>query len=390
MAPPASSGPEAVRSDPTLWRYGAVLALAHTLTALSWTGDRSLPDLLAAGRPAVCWPVFEACAEARVLPASVWAAFPWGYGLLGLVTAGLFATRRTRAGMGLLAVLFGLGLAVMLQDYRLRLNQHLMHGVVTAAFLKLPDKRRTAQGLVLAFYVWAGTLKLNADWLTGAALGPDGMPGIPASVLPAACAYVVFLELVGVFGLLGPRWLQWATLFQLAVFHALSWGVVGFYYPLLMAGLLSIFPLSWASPDPSPRTWAPWGAVAAFSVLQLVPLAAPGDPALTSQGRIVALHMFDAHVVCEASMVVHGDDGRTTRVPIPTDRGPARMRCDPVVHWGVARHTCRQPGVHEVDLTLRSRRSTQTELTTVIDLKGFCAANPTFDLFSNDWIHTDP
>ncbi|MCB9674350.1 MAG: hypothetical protein H6737_04490 [Alphaproteobacteria bacterium] len=390
-APTGTPAQGSIASDPALVAFGAILAATHVLTALSWRGDRDLARLLAEGRPALCWPVFERCADLRLLPAGFWEGVPWAVGLAGLVVTALFATRHVRAGTVGLGLLTAVGLAILLQDYRLRLNQHTMHTFVLAAFLFAPDKRRTLRWLLVAFYFWAGTIKLNADWLTGAALGELGVPGVPRALLPAACAYVVFLELVGVFGLFGPRWMRWATLAQLAVFHALSWGVVGFYYPLLMGGMLAIFPLCWASPrGPEGPPVAPAIAVGAVSLLQIVPLLAPGDPALTSQGRILALHMFDAEVVCEAHMDVHLTDGRTQRVEIPTDIGPSRMRCDPIVHWGVARHTCEQPGVDDLDLHLRSRRSTQPELRTVIALERFCAVDPTFDLWSNDWIHVDP
>lgn len=363
--------------DPALVAFGAVLALTHTLTAASWTGNRELTRLLAPGRPAICWPFLPGCEAVRVVPELVWSGLPWLVALGGVVVALLFAARRTKAAMGGLAVLTALGLAVLLQDYRLRLNQHLMHNLVLLAFLGLPDRRRTLQVLVVSFYFWAGTIKLNADWLTGAALLPTGVPGIPDAWLPLACAYVVFLELFGVFGLFGPRWLRWLTLGQLGLFHLLSYGVVGFYYPLLTVGLLSIFPLCWtlAAPErtePS-RPWIPAFVALGFAALQLLPRLAPGDPALTGRGHLLSLHMFDAKVVCEGHLLVTTTDGQVQRVPLPTDQGPDRMRCDPVIHRGIARHTCSRPDVRDLDLRLSSRRSTSTELVPVLTEDRFCS-----------------
>lgn len=313
---------------------------------------------------------------------------PWVEGVLAIGVAGLFLARREGAGRVGLALLVALTLGITLLDYRLRLNQHLMQTLSVLAFVALPDQRRVGRALVLSYYFWAGTLKLGSDWLTGAALARTGVPGVPEDLLPAACAYVAALELVGVWGLLGPRWLRWLTLGQLLTFHALSYGVVGAYYPALMICLLAIFPLSDAMPEPapSPPSRAPLAVALAFGAAQLLGWAAPGDPALTSQGRVWTLHMFDAHVLCEAEMTVTAHDGATHRVPIPTDRGPDRMRCDPIVHWGVARHTCGQEGVREVHLRLRSRRSTQADLLTIIDHPRFCAEKPSFSLWSNDWI----
>lgn len=381
-----------VDADRALQWFGAALAVGHLLTALAWRGPRDLGVMLSAGRPAICWPFFEACAETRVVSSEVWQVVPWLYGVAAVLVVLAFVRRRTSLAMTGLAVLTAVGLVVLLQDYRLRLNQHLMHNVAVLVFLVVPGKRRACQWIVVSFYFWAGTVKLTPDWFSGAALGPDGVPGVPASLVPAATAYVVALELVLVFGLFGPRKLGWAILAQLAVFHAMSWSIVGFFYPLLMTCLLAVFPLCWhfptdAEPDPSKR--GPLIAVALFGVLQLLPRLAPGDPAITSHARVLSLHMFDAHLICEAHMRVHATEGRTQTVRIPTDTGPMRMRCDPIVHWGVARHTCRSPKVEEVELYLESRRSTQSELRTVISLQDFCTRDPEFSLWSNDWIATD-
>jgi len=59
------------------------------------------------------------------------------------------------------------------------------------------------------------------------------------------CVYVIVLELGVTWGLLARRaWIFWTALAQFLVFHALSWQVVGFFYPLLMFAILAIFPLS--------------------------------------------------------------------------------------------------------------------------------------------------
>ena len=67
----------------------------------------------------------------------------------------------------------------------------------------------------------------------------------PGVGVVAACAYVIVLELVVSWGLLARRaWIFWAAFAQFLLFHALSWQVVGFFYPLLMFAILTIFPVS--------------------------------------------------------------------------------------------------------------------------------------------------
>ena len=41
---------------------------------------------------------------------------------------------------------------------------------VTGVFLAVPGKREALRLLLVLFYVWAGTLKLNWEWISGAGL----------------------------------------------------------------------------------------------------------------------------------------------------------------------------------------------------------------------------
>ena len=60
------------------------------------------------------------------------------------------------------------------------------------------------------------------------------------------------LEMVIIFGVYARKnWIFWATLGQLAVFHIYSWPIVGYYYPMLMFGLCSIFALARLLDPPS-------------------------------------------------------------------------------------------------------------------------------------------
>ena len=211
------------------------------------------------------------------------------------------------------------------------------------------------------------------------------------------------LETILVFGLLARRsWIFWATLAQLGLFHAMSWPIVGFFYPSLMFALLAIFPLAKLSSADSDRPSflrieggleprSTYALLAGFSLLQLVPYAFPGDSAITGQGRLFALHMFDARVLCESYVTLHDAHGGTRRIRMETGRGSTRVRCDPIVHFNIARALCRQGASHgqwtEVDLSLRSRRTTDPDLRPVVEIEGFCRANPTYDVWRpNSWI----
>lgn len=386
---------EAIARDGVLRAYGALLALVHLLAVFHWEFVQPAALLTSNELIPICWPFFEDCHEWRTLDAPSLRILLWAYGALSAVGAAVFWNpRHTRVAYFGLLVLAAIEIAVVVQDYRLRLNQHYMVVWATAVFAFAPSKRWALRVLLVAFYVWAGLLKLDGEWLSGEALHGKLPAFVPASLVGAACWYVVVLELLVVFGIFAKtRWIFWGTFAQLIVFHVTSFTVVGFYYPLLMFALLAILPADrlWPEDSSEPPRWRPMAAVVgAFSVLQLVPRAFPGDPALTGQGRLFALHMFDAKVACRAVAVVHESRGRAEPVAL-SSRLPARIACDPLVYFNFARGICRKramdPNFVDLDLRLRSRRGSEERTIDVVDIKSFCSQTITYDVLrANDWI----
>jgi hypothetical protein len=393
---------EEIVADPVLRVYGIVLAFVHVLTFFFWRRGTPLQAVLPVQATPICWPFFEECHRSRFLTPIGVEVILWSYLGLALLAMLLF-TRRSTVGLayGGLLLLEVWKVLIIVQDYRLRMNQHYMAFFVALVFLTLPAKRRLSQYLIVLFYFWAGTLKLNRDWLSGEVIGPR-RAWLPATLVPAACAYVVLLECVLVFGLFSRRrWLFWATLGQLALFHVMSYPITGFYYPALMGALLSIFPLARAMGDEADRPslaalWTgreplpTYALLTGFSILQLVPHMFPGDPAITGEGRLFALHMFDARVVCEAHVTLQDGRGGSRRLRVAA-QAPTRVRCDPIVYLSVARALCRQGAEHgrwkDLDLSLRSRRATETTLRPVVELDGFCGRDIRYDVWRpNPWI----
>ncbi len=389
-------GPVAeIEADPALRFYGIALAATNLLTAY-WLLDHDLASVVASGEDAYCWPLVPGCEALRVLSAGQLHVAFYAYAAVALASALAFLRPRTTVYgyVGLVAsTLFKLFVVAL--DFRLRRNQHYMAFAATAAFLLVPDRRATLQLLLVLFYFWAGTLKLNWEWLSGAALYKPLWLFTGRGVI-VACAYVIVLELVIVWGLLArDRRIFWASLAQVAVFHAFSWAVVGFFYPLLMAGLLAIFPLARLIPDPagvSPSRFPRPALVVAllFSLMQLSTHLYPGDTAITGEGRLFALHMFDARVECEATAMLALPSGDQVKLRLPA--GSARTACDPIMVHGTARILCRKRDTGELpftdlDLSLRSRRATDPTLKDVIAIERFCANPPRYDPFlHNDWI----
>ena len=287
--------------------YGACLAAIHLLTFLYWTSSGAASRLLADRSP-VCWPFFENCAVGHGLAKSTVTIVMWLYAI-GAAAATLAFFRRRSIGLALaLLTIVNLGKgAIFVLDYRFMGNYHYMPFIITFLYLTWPNPRRVIPYVLVAFYVSAGSLKLDREWLSGAALiAPTWLSG---KLLEMACAYVALLELVVVLGLLSSRrWLRWGVFGQLVAFHAYSWHVVGFFYPCVMGLLLAYFPMSWRE-DPDQALglelasgragWPVYTVLAIYTAAQAAPSLFPGDSAITGEGRIFALNMMDARVECD-------------------------------------------------------------------------------------------
>jgi hypothetical protein len=391
-----------IARDPTLRYYGAALAAINVVTFVHWMFQARIGRYLVAGSVAICWPFWESCELSRVLSAVQVDVLLWVYLALSVATGLCFLLPRRIdwAWWGLLAI-NAIRVLIVVQDFRLRLNQHYMANGVVLAYLLFPAKRTLVPALLVSFYFWAGVLKLDQEWLSGQALYGRDRFWVPAALVPASCVYVVVMEILLVFGVFARRaWVFWATMGQLVLFHIFSWTLVGFYYPLLMFGLLSIF-VSVRLLEP-PERWPSLGGLAShrfaallllgtFAVLQMVPWAFPGDTALTGEGRLFALHMFDAKVECEASQVLHLAKGADKEIPVEFQGLATRIKCDPVVFLSLARAQCRDlarlPNIRDFDFRLKSRRSSDPEFHDVMNVKDFCQAGLSYDMWRpNDWI----
>ena len=378
--------------------YGAALASTTVSTGFFWISTEPLKSVMAVTTVPICWPFWQTCGSwrpAMSLVAPYVAAMALTLGVLNVWT---FLVGHERIGKILLALsLVGRAL-VVLQDYRFIHNEHYMTFWMTAVYLVLPRDRRALRALIVMFYFWAGLLKLNGAWLSGSALYGLRPLNLPAPFVPLACQYVVILEVVFSWALLSrSRVARWAVFGQLALFHISSFWVVGFFYPLVMAGILAIIPLQLLCDQPFARgpfivpNLATLTVASLFSLFQLVPRLESAAPAITGEGRFVAVHMFDAPISCRATLTVRRKDGMpgTTR-PLRPEYVYPRTACDPLVYFELAKSACanlRTANESDLDLRLESR-SPQTTFFPVVDVKDFCSSGVQYSPWHhNQWIH---
>jgi hypothetical protein len=177
---------------------------------------------------------------------------------------------------------------------------------------------------------------------------------------------------------------------------------VGWFYPLLMATLLSWFVIEWTKMKGSRiasltdvwRGRAPrsvYVLLAIFSCCQLSPYLFRGDKVLTGQGRIFALHMVEARQVCDVRAIAHYSDQTSTTIDLLLRGLPARTICDPIVYYDRMTNLCRAHAADrrfvDADFIMHVRRTTDAIMSTVVDDPGFCSKHEVYRMFSNNsWI----
>ena len=102
------------------------------------------------------------------------------------------------------------------------------------------------------------------------------------------------------------------------------------------------------------------------------------------------LHMFEARQVCDVSAVIHDGDAPPQTLDLKMAGLAPRMICDPIVYYDRARNLCRANEADanfDVNLTMKSRRTTDTALRTIIDEPSFCGRRDRYSvLFNNSWM----
>ncbi len=381
-----------IQHDKSLQIYGFFLSLTHIWSFLYWKrGDFFIYSQSDLNSEPLCFPFFPNCDVWRgLLSINQWSLVLWTYGLISLMVALLFLSQKKRNlaywGFTLITLI---KLSLHLSNYNFMGNYHYMIHCLSFLFLWAPHKKQIIKYFLVAFYVSAGLLKINLDWLSGAAM--ISPPWLSGKLLSFSLFYVVLLELVIVFGLLSSKkWLRWFTLFQLLAFHAISWHIVGFFYPMVMFSLLSLFfideyrEFNGKIHIPSLGQNLMKGRAAnstfilllLFWLLQALPYLITSDPSLSGAARLSSLNMFDAKTECHPLLVVHKET-ELIHIDRPLRSLGVRLNCDPLVYLNQAHKLCRQQQASsefkKLSLSLFSKRVTDFEYTKVFDLQDVCS-----------------
>lgn len=385
-----------IEKSVTLRSYGVALSVVNVVSYLFMVSSTHFK--LAFGGWPVCWPFFNSCGALREWPSLAWTGLFFVFLAMGIWGALLFLRRDlVRIAYVVLAAATGLKYFLFIQDYQFMGNYHYMPFLTTLAYLLFPAKLRTIPVLTVLYYVAAGVLKFNSQWLGGDLMSRP--PFLTRELFGLACTYVVLLETLLVWGLLSAnRKVRWTTFGQFVLFHAFSYHWVGYFYPSVMLSLIAIFPLAWVT-DESPKVpldlrGLPRSSLAglvAFALVQVIPFLYQGDSAVTGQGRLYSINMYDARTECyDVTILRYKDHSVEASAVIPTWYAP-RVHCDPLVYLSEIRELCaresQRPDFIDADLALYSKRTTEAEYRQMIHVRDACHKRPVFRLAGeNKWV----
>lgn len=389
-----------IRSHKSLMWYGFFLSLIHVVTFYLWYDNAFIYHYVTKNANTICWPHIPFCESLRFFSPLGAEIFLYLYLSLSIFTAFLFINKKTVwLAYSLFFVINIAKLYIFFLDYRLMGNYHYMPFVISFLYLFAKQRLFFIPLMIVLFYAFAGLLKLsNLDWMTGLAL-PKRLRFFlffNEEITMLLCFYVVCLETIGSWLLiLKTRWKAFAYM-QFLLFHAMSYFIVGYFYPLVMFAILSLFIFAYifnekCEPFNLKKMYVGYLFVLFFIIGNTISTLIPGDAALTGEGRIYGLNLFDAHSDCDSQIFIKFKD-QTIQEPFSSYKEyPARIRCIPYIDFNTSKKICafykNEPNFIDLDWSFYSRLRSETHHIRLVNEKNFCSKNLEYYSWrKNPWI----
>lgn len=371
-----------IQNSKALQLYGAALSLVHTFTFFFWMGTnyKSLKFLFTERIP-ICWSIFQNCQSFRPFWAQWIDAIFSVYFLTSIACVLLFIVfKKIRLAYILLILLNVLKYSVLLQDYNLMGNYHYMAFISSLFYLLIPNKLFFGKLIIIGFYLSSGILKISPEWLSGNTISSSFLDG---KLLEWACAYVVVLQLIQTPLLLSRNKISYyLVLLQLVIFHTFSISIVGYFFPIVMFLLLSIFFLernNLSSPVLVKKNILGLIALLAFTIAQLIPLYFFRKSSLTGEGRILSVNLFDAKTSCDNRINLKYTNAQFIH-SLESQSKASRLHCDPQIFYWTLKDLCKKQSSEEnfrdLDFVLYSKKSTDQDWSIIFQATDFCSRTP--------------
>lgn len=397
-----------ISKDKALMLFGLFLNLTHILSYITWTyGFRwyqiSPSKILEKEATAICWPYFQECYKYRFFSESQIDYILISYLIASIICCLSFLRFEKFIKFAYYSslALFIFKLIIFLSDYQIRANQHIIIFLVSIFYLFIPSKRTAIKFLIIGFYFWAGVLKMDKEWLTGAGIRQLENLWIPKPLVPVSLYGMLLVEILGSWFLLSKNKVIFYSTFSMVILsHIISWSIVVFFFPTIMFCLLSIFILDKIYPQKDKISWQSLILMGFICVMQIIPYLKNGDPVLNGEFRHLSFNMFDAQPICKGEFKIEKMDGTFINLKLnqsfdekfmKDERGDVRfalrIRCNPIVSFNRAKRFCRRHDIKSIGLVLDSKRKSDVNYTRKIDLKNVCHSDIEYkNLTHNSWI----
>lgn len=362
----------------------AGLSFAHLVTAIRWYGFSIWGLYDNTSIKAACYPFFPQCLKISFDE-------PYLIKYLLIVYIALSALffiplllKRNRIAMFVFLLLFAIKTFIFISRYNIMGNYHIMHLSLIVGILLCYGESALYRIIVVLQYFFAGLLKINIEWLSGAAM--VSYPRIlPEFLFGPTLVYVVVLELVLIWGLLSQNHLlRRLTLLQLVIFHGYSYFIVGYFYPAVMLGILLpvlieewySLKINWSFDFKNKIFYPCYAFILLIIIWNSASKFGSHDPAKDGQVRYFSLNMLDAKTKCNLKLIEVFPDKTVKTLNIPTLASAIRVWCDPVIYEGYLKKLCDDPEFKKsnskLNFHLETRRYTEGKFESVRETKDVC------------------
>ncbi len=368
------------------------LLFAHFITAIYWLKGKVWLRFANENYEVACVPVFRNCFELAFENLFYVQSIFYIYALFCVIGLFLVLFDKTKIYMLIFYSLTFFKVLVLLSRYNFMGNYHTMHlSLSILTILSLGSFHFYRLGLILQ-YVFAGLLKLNIEWLSGAALVSYSTYMLSGFWHTLSLAYVPVLELILIWGLLSQNvLLRRVTLLQLIIFHLYSVLIVGFYYPLIMMGLLLPIVINEFTNDDSGLLKYSFTTLndlqfgnsnfrrraSIFFIMLMIVWNISSkfygiDPSMDGNIRYETLNMLDSKLKCQHTLLEEKSDGSIVALNIPKIVNFLRIHCDAIVYDTFLQRLCQKNPNSKFLFYLESARTTDKEYTLVRTYNNVC------------------
>ncbi|MDE0518130.1 MAG: hypothetical protein OXH36_01040 [Bdellovibrionales bacterium] len=381
--------------------YGFFLSLTHVVTFFFWHHNGTIYQNTIKNANTVCWPQIPFCESLRVLSPFGVEVLLYVYLCLAFFTAFIFLNKKfVTLAYWLFLTVNVIKFYLFFLDYLMMGNYHYMPFLVSFCFLFIRQKLFFIPILITSFYFFAGLLKIsNLDWLTGLAFSQNlNFPlFFNEEVKLTLCFYVVCLEIIGSwFLILKTRW-KAAVLVQFVLFHIMSYFFTGYFYPLVMLCLLSLFFLIFVFQErvfislDIKKLWPGILFMCLVVAGNLLSFFIPGREGLTGEGRLWGVNMYDAHTQCNSQIFLKFKNQTIQESFTSHAEYSMRIHCDPYIDFNTVKKACDfykdEPEFIDIDWSLYIKLRSDLEYKKIVNEENVCSKNLKYSsLRKNPWI----